>query len=96
MIFQRAYAEEQEEFEVPDREDKAQDYLTQQKENMHKAVQGVEARNRWKLLESSTPDHDISQLKVILGQQYMEPFLSVPAKTENIFLHVSLSNILII
>ncbi|KAK3772102.1 hypothetical protein RRG08_061186 [Elysia crispata] len=59
----RAYAEEQEEFEVPDREDKAQDYLTQQKENMHKAVQGVEARNRWKLLESSTPDHDISQLK---------------------------------
>ena len=31
---------------------------------MHKSVQGMEARNRWKLLENSTPDHDISQLKV--------------------------------
>ncbi|GFR88677.1 hypothetical protein ElyMa_004258600 [Elysia marginata] len=59
----RASVEEQEEFEVPDRGDHVEDYLSKQKQEMHRSVQGIEARNRWKLLENSTPDHDISQLK---------------------------------
>ncbi|GFO00369.1 hypothetical protein PoB_002687400 [Plakobranchus ocellatus] len=61
-----AQEEEQDEFEVPDRSNSSEDkldYLVRQKEEMHKSVQGMEARNRWKLLENSTPDHDISQLK---------------------------------
>lgn len=39
-------------------------YLEEMRVEKYKAVQGMEARNRWKLLESSTPAHDIVQLRV--------------------------------
>lgn len=55
--------DDDDEFEVPTRDDKAEDYLVKLKREMQKSIQGVEARNRWKLLEDSTPDHDIAQLK---------------------------------
>ena len=58
---------ENQEFEVPDKSavtEEKPDYLSEQKENMHKTVQAIEAQNRWKVLENGTPDHDISQLKV--------------------------------
>ncbi|BFZ22429.1 hypothetical protein BsWGS_25468 [Bradybaena similaris] len=38
-------------------------YLEEMRVQRYKAVQGIEARNRWKLLESSTPSHDIVQLR---------------------------------
>ncbi|CAL1541724.1 unnamed protein product [Lymnaea stagnalis] len=39
------------------------DYLQDQKNNMSKKVQQMEAQNRWQLLENGTPAHDLMQLK---------------------------------
>ncbi|KAK6969931.1 hypothetical protein BgiMline_025547 [Biomphalaria glabrata] len=39
-------------------------YLSELEKEMQKSVQQIEAQNRWKLLESSTPKHDITQLRV--------------------------------
>ncbi|CAG5126260.1 unnamed protein product, partial [Candidula unifasciata] len=38
-------------------------YLEERRVERCKTVQGIEAQNRWKLLESSTPAHDIVQLR---------------------------------
>ncbi|XP_012939700.1 uncharacterized protein LOC101853704 [Aplysia californica] len=62
-------ARESEEFEVPEFPAKqtmaevSPTYLQDQKDEKHKAIQGMEAQNRWKVLEHGTPDHDVAQLK---------------------------------
>jgi len=56
-----AVVEEEEEFEVPEPQTGA--YLGELGAARGRAVQALEAANRWKELESGTPDHDISQLK---------------------------------
>lgn len=56
--------QDSDEFEVPETEESKENYLSAQKEDMHKRIQRMEAQNRWRVLEYGTPDHDITQLKV--------------------------------